>query len=84
MDKKLTIASTELRTGAYDKPSDSLYIYSVQAYEERDSTEIGDYTVARHNSETHELESLQLLFFSKRLEQDKVLELPVDAFKLAV
>ena len=70
MDKKLTIE--------YDKPSDSLYIYSVQAYEEQDPTESGDYTVARYNPETHELESLQLLFFSKRLERDKVLELPLD------
>ena len=76
MDKKLTIE--------YDKPSDSLYIYAVPAYAEQDSTEIGDYTVARFNPETHELESLQLLFFSKRLDRDKVLELPVDAFKLAV
>ena len=75
MEKKLIIE--------YDKPSDSLYIYSVPPYEEQDSTEIGDYTVARFNPETHELESLQILFFSKRLEQDKVLELPVDAFKLA-
>jgi hypothetical protein len=76
MDKKLTIE--------YDKPSDSLYIYSVPAYPGQDSTEIGDYTVARYNPDTHELESLQLLFFSRRLDRDKVLELPVDAFKLAV
>jgi hypothetical protein len=67
----------------YDKPSDSLYMYSVEPYAEQESTEIGDYTVARFNPETHELESLQLLYFSKRLEQGKVLELPVDAFKLA-
>ena len=76
MAKKLTIE--------YDKPSDSLYIYSVQPYAEQESTEVGDYTVARFHPETHELESIQLLFFSKRLDQDKVLELPVDAFKLAV
>jgi hypothetical protein len=75
MDKKLTLE--------YDKPSDSLYIYSVMPYEEQDSTEVGDYTIARFNPETHELESVQLLFFSKRLERDKVLDLPVDAFKLA-
>jgi hypothetical protein len=76
MDKKLTIE--------YDKIGDSLYIYSVQPYEEQDSTEIGDYTVARYNPDTHDLESVQILFFSKRLNQDKVLELPVDAFKMAV
>jgi hypothetical protein len=75
MAKNLTIE--------YDKPSDSLYIYSVTPYEEQDSTEVGDYTIARFNPETHELESVQLLFFSKRLERDKVLDLPVDAFKLA-
>jgi hypothetical protein len=75
MGKTLTIE--------YDKPSDSLYIYSVQSYEEQESTEIGDYTVARFNPETHELESVQLLFFSKRLQEDKVLQLPVDAFRLA-
>lgn len=76
MGKNLTIE--------YDEPSDSLYMYSVPSYNEQDSTEIGDYTVARFNPKTHELESLQLLFFSKRLRQNKVLDLPVDAFKLAV
>ena len=67
----------------YDRPSDSLYIYSVEPYAEQDSTEIGDYTVARYNPDTHELESLQILFFSKRLDRDKVLEVPENAFKMA-
>jgi hypothetical protein len=56
----------------------------VPAYAEQDSTEVGDYTVARFNPKTHDLESVQLLFFSKRLDRHKVLELRVDAFKLAV
>ena len=68
----------------YDKIGDILYIYSVEAYAEQESELLDDEVVARYNPKTGALESLEVLWFTKRLNQDKVLELPADAFKLAV
>jgi len=68
----------------YDKIGDILYIYSVEAYAEQESELPEDDAVARYTPKTGALESLKVLWFTRRLDQDKVLELPVDAFKLAV
>jgi len=64
----------------YDKIGDILYINKCRPYAGQDSEELEDEVVARLNPETHEIENLEILFFSKRLQQDKaVLELPVTA-----
>ena len=71
MAKKLTIR--------YDAVGDILYIDKVAPYAEQDSELLEDEVVARFNPKTREIETLEILFFSKRLSADKVLELPIDA-----
>ena len=68
----------------YDKIGDILYIDKVAPYAEQESEMLDDGVVARYNPTTHAIESLEVLWCTKRLNQDKVLELAVDAFKLAV
>ena len=70
MAKKLTIR--------YDEIGDILYIEKVPPYAEQDSEMLEDEVVARFNPKTGEIETLEILFFSKRLSADKVLELPID------
>jgi hypothetical protein len=70
----------EKLTFEYDKIGDILYINKCRPYVGQDSEELEDSVVARFNPDTHEIENLEILFFSKRLQQDKtVLELPVTA-----
>jgi uncharacterized protein DUF2283 len=70
----------EKLTFEYDKIGDILYINKCRPYVGQDSEELEDDVVARFNPDTHEIENLEILFFTKRLEQDKaVLELPVTA-----
>ena len=70
----------EKLTFEYDKIGDILYINKCRPYVGQDSEELEDEVVARLNPDTHEIENLEILFFSKRLQQDKaVLELPVTA-----
>ncbi len=76
MGKKLTVT--------YDKIGDILYVDKVKPYAEQESTELEDYVVARYNPATGELENLEILFFTRRLRDGKVLEIPVDAFRIAV
>jgi len=71
MDKKLTFR--------YDKMGDILYIDVCSPYPEQESEEIGDEIVARLNPESGEIENLEILFFSKRLEENNSWQLPVDA-----
>ncbi len=71
MDKKLTFR--------YDKMGDILYIDVCSPYSEQESEEIGDEIVARLNPESGEIENLEILFFSKRLEENNSWQLPVDA-----
>lgn len=66
-------------TIVYDKIGDILYVNCVKPYHEQDSDEIGDGIVARFHPETGEIENLEILFFSKRLENDSILEIPVAA-----
>jgi uncharacterized protein YuzE len=63
----------------YDKNGDILYIGKGQPYPEQEAEEIGDEIVARLNSDSGEIENLEILFSSKRLLSTDLLELPVIA-----
>jgi hypothetical protein len=63
----------------YDRTGDILYIDKVKPYAEQDSTQLGDEIAARRNPRTGEIENLEILFFTRRLEAGEDLVLPVDA-----
>ncbi|MCY7273003.1 MAG: DUF2283 domain-containing protein [Phormidesmis sp. CAN_BIN44] len=68
----------------YDKVGDILYIDTCPPYVEQESEEIGDEVIARLNPASGEVENLEILFFSKRLESTTLLNLPIVAdFRLA-
>lgn len=71
MDSKLTFK--------YDRVSDILYIEKCPPYQEQDSEELGDDVIARLNPVTHEVENLEVLFFSTRLLRTDLFELPITA-----
>jgi uncharacterized protein YuzE len=62
----------------YDRQADILYLTTRASYPEQETEELGDDIVARLNPETGDVESLEILFFSKRVQSDS-LELPVTA-----
>ncbi len=68
----------------YDRIGDILYITKVPPYPEQESEELDDYIVARLNPQTDEVEGLEILFWSKRLESGETLDLPVVGERLAV
>ncbi|MEO8726117.1 MAG: DUF2283 domain-containing protein [Acidobacteriaceae bacterium] len=61
-----------------DREADILYINRCAPYAEQESEELGDDVVVRLNPETREIENLEVLFFSKRLSDSPMLDLPVD------
>jgi uncharacterized protein YuzE len=63
----------------YDKIDDILYLDQCSPYPEQESEEIGDEIVARFNPESGNVENLEILFFSKRLESQTQFELPLTA-----
>ena len=63
----------------YDRGSDILYISTRSPYPEQQTEELGDDVVARLNPLTGEVENLEVLFFSARLERGQPFELPIDA-----
>jgi uncharacterized protein YuzE len=63
----------------YDRVGDILYIETCPPYAEQDSDELDDHIVARSNPETGQIESLEILFFSTRLDDEGAFELPVTA-----
>ncbi len=63
----------------YDKVGDILYIDTCPPYVEQESEEIGDEVIARLNPASGEVENLEILFFSKRLEDTTSLTLPIAA-----
>lgn len=71
MDEKLTFK--------YDRVGDILYIEKCPPYPEQESEELGDEIIARLNPTTGQIETLEILFFSKRLFRDKSIELPIFA-----
>jgi hypothetical protein len=62
----------------YDKVGDILYIDKCAPYAEQDSEEIGDEIAVRLNPKSREVETVEINFFSRRMQQDKI-ELPVNA-----
>ena len=62
----------------YDRQADILYLTTRASYPEQETEELGDDIVARVNPETGDVESLEILFFSRRVQSDS-LELPVTA-----
>ena len=77
MDEKLTFK--------YDSDADILVIHKRSPYAEQESEDIADGVIANFNPDTDEIESLEILFFSKRFQGKKHFELPITAdFHLAV
>jgi len=66
-------------TVEYDKAGDILYLGKTKAYPEQDSEELDYGIVARLNPQTHDLENLEILFFSSRVAKGEVVQLPVTA-----
>ena len=63
----------------YDPIGGILYIDQCSPYAEQESEEINDEIIARLNPETGAIENLAILFFSKRIQSQKYLELPIAA-----
>ncbi len=78
MNDKLTKEKAEL-CFEYDQIGDILYISKIKSYKEQDSDEIQDGVIARMNPVTHEIESLEILSFKKRLSKDSTFSLPIIA-----
>ena len=71
MDAKLTFQ--------YDRDADILHISTRTPYPGQESEELDDGVVARLNPATGEVENLEILFFSTRLQRSDAFELPVTA-----
>jgi uncharacterized protein YuzE len=71
MDKKLSFK--------YDREADILHIDKCPPYASQESEELGDEVIARLNSETGEIENLEVLFFTARLLRGDLFELPISA-----
>lgn len=67
----------EKLTFKYDRIGDILYIQKCPPYPEQESEELGDEVIARLNPITGQIETLEILFFSKRLLSGNLLELPI-------
>jgi hypothetical protein len=61
----------------YDKVGDIMYVEKCRPYAEQDSDEIGDEMVARFNPKTREIESIEILSWSKRINGGEVVNLPI-------
>jgi hypothetical protein len=71
MDTSLTVE--------YDKTGDILYLGKPKCYPEQESEELDLGVIARLNPQTHELEKLEILFFSSRVAKGETVQLPVTA-----
>ncbi len=69
MEKEMTIT--------YDKKADILYINFVDPYPGQETEELGDDVIARLNPETGNVENMEVLFFSTRLQRDDIFRIPV-------
>ena len=66
-------------TFRYDQIGDILFIDKCPPYEAQGSRQLDDEIVVRSNPDTGDVETLEILFFSKRLLEKTLLELPIDA-----
>ena len=64
-------------TFQYDREGDILYINRCSPYPEQESEELGDDVIARLNPQTGQIENLEVLFFSQRLQNQTFLDLPL-------
>ena len=60
----------------YDKIGDILYIDRCKPYAEQESEALDDEIVVRLNPRTNEVENVEILFYSKRLQQTNDFTLP--------
>ena len=67
----------EKLTFRYDAIGDILHVDKRPPYAAQGSRQMDDEIVVRFNPETHEVENLEILFFSRRLREGKALELPI-------
>lgn len=72
------MAAENKLTLKYDPDGDILYIDTCQPYAEQESQELDDEIVARLNPNSGEVETLEILFFSKRLSEGFVIEMPIE------
>ena len=63
----------------YDREADFLHIDKCLPYAAQESEELGDEVIARTNPSTHDVENLEVLFFSTRLLRNELFDLPVSA-----
>jgi uncharacterized protein YuzE len=69
----------------YDRIGDIMYVEKCPPYAEQDSDEIGDEIVARFNPKTGEVEGLEILAWSKRMDAGETVDLPISSeLRLAV
>ena len=66
-------------TVEYDKAGDILYLGKTKPYPEQESEELDYGVIARLNPLTHDLENLEILFFSSRVAKGETVQLPVTA-----
>lgn len=71
-------SSTLCRAIRYEPVGDILTIQTCPSYAKQETEELEDEVVARLNPESGSIETLEILFFSKRIEQQP-LELPIVA-----
>lgn len=69
MGKEMTIT--------YDKTADILYINFIDPYPEQETEELGDDVIARLNPETGNVENMEVLFFSTRLQRNDIFRIPI-------
>ena len=66
-------------TFKYDAVGDILYINKCSPCAEQKSQELDYGIVTRLNPETEEIENIEVMFFSKRLLESNIFELPIVA-----
>ena len=64
-------------TVEYDAEGDILYLGKTRPYAEQDSEELDYGVIARLNPKSHEVENLEILFFSTRMKGGQGVNLPV-------
>ena len=69
----------------YDRVGDILHVTKVAPYAAQETEEIAEDVLARLNPATREVEGLEILFWSRRLEAGEDVSLPIEAhLRLAV
>jgi hypothetical protein len=64
-------------TFRYDRIGDILYIDKCLPYKEQEEDQIGDQLAVRTNPKTGDIETVEIMFFKKKLDGDDSFELPL-------